>query len=121
MGIAVLGSVLSSSYHASIRDHLGALPLQLRHQAPSGFAATTRAAKHLEGAQGHALSSAARAALAGGFSAAMVVASVVLVMLAIAVLVFQHPARYLRAADPTESLTDAEARHSSDVSGHVIG
>ncbi|MFF9840792.1 MFS transporter [Streptomyces sp. NPDC013740] len=47
LGVAVLGSVLSSTYRGGIEDHLGAVPAGLRHAAGESLEATLAVAQRL--------------------------------------------------------------------------
>ncbi|MEV0592542.1 MFS transporter [Nonomuraea cavernae] len=65
LGVAVLGSVLSSSYRSEIAPALSALPPGARHAAGESIMATASVAEGL-GAQGQALMKPAFAAFIGG-------------------------------------------------------
>ncbi len=70
LGIAILSSILISSYRDDIAPTLGALPAQLQAVALDGAAAAIGAASGL-GPAGATLADAARAAFAGGLSTAL--------------------------------------------------
>ncbi|MFD8600319.1 MFS transporter [Kitasatospora sp. NPDC059646] len=61
VGIAVLGSLLSTVYRHGVQDHLGVLPESVRHAAGESIAATLGAAERL-GADGQDLIHAANSA-----------------------------------------------------------
>ena len=92
LGVAVLGSVLSSGYTA----HLGTAGRPVPHEARDGIGAAMRIADQLPGAAGAALSDAARNAFLHGMGLASLVAAAVAAGGALVALLWL-PAR---AADP---------------------
>ena len=54
LGVAVLGSLMSTVYRSAVQDHLGAVPVPARHAAGESIEATLALAQRL-GPRGHAL------------------------------------------------------------------
>ncbi|MEU8249517.1 MFS transporter [Nonomuraea sp. NPDC048916] len=91
LGVAVLGSVLSSSYRGEIAPALSVLPPGARHAAGESIMATAGAAEAL-GAQGQALMKPAFAAFIGGMHVTAVV-SAVIALLGVAVVAKWMPGK----------------------------
>jgi Na+/melibiose symporter-like transporter len=70
LGVAVLGSVVTSRYASGIASSLAGLPDQARAVADSGLSGALAVAGQIEGAQGDALADAAKAAFVDGLGAA---------------------------------------------------
>ena len=77
LGVAVLGSVVTSQYTSGIGATLAGLPEQARGLADSGLAGALRVAGNVGGAEGEALTAAAKQAFVDGLSLAAIVGSVV--------------------------------------------
>ena len=107
-GIAVLGSVLNSTYRDGMADAVAGLPAQLADAATSSIAFVRFAPVEQLGDRGAALVTAANQAFSNGVSAAVVAAGAVLIGVAIVVLVFgprgatamAEPEAEPRVADP---------------------
>jgi EmrB/QacA subfamily drug resistance transporter len=87
-GIAVLGSVLNSTYRDSIADALTGLPSQVAAAARNSIAFVQGAPIEQFGTRGQELVASANEAFASGVSASVVVASGVLIVAALVVLSF---------------------------------
>ena len=99
LGIAVLGSLLTSSYRSSLAPALAGLPSQVADGARSSVAFVTSDAVDRLGPAGRQLAAAGRQAYVDGVSAAVLTSAVVLVAAAIAV--------YLRAPKTAEEHASA--------------
>lgn len=84
LGVAILGSVVTSRYTASLGPSLVNLPGQAQNAADSGLSGALKVAGQIGGAQGGALADAARAAFVDGMVAAAVVGAVVVAVAAVA-------------------------------------
>jgi hypothetical protein len=84
LGVAVLGSVVTSQYTSSLAPALTGLPAQARSVADSGLAGALGVASRLPGPAGEALASAAKQSFVDGLSMAAIVATVVVILAAIA-------------------------------------
>ncbi len=107
LGIAVLGSVLSSIYRSDIADRLAALPVDVRDRANSSIVATLEAAEvsGRGGEQGTAafLVEQGKAAFGHAFGRTMLLAAAVIFVNAAIVWAFQDRHRGAVAPDPVES------------------
>ncbi|HEY1116873.1 MAG TPA: MFS transporter, partial [Acidimicrobiales bacterium] len=77
LGVAVLGSVVTSQYTSGVGGSLAALPDQARALADSGLAGALRVAGEIGGVQGDTIAGAAKAAFVDGLGTAALVGSVV--------------------------------------------
>ena len=77
LGVAVLGSVVTSQYSSGLARAVAALPEQARAVADSGLSGALAVAGRLEGPGGEALAATARQAFVDGLGTAAIVASVV--------------------------------------------
>ncbi|MEO6988931.1 MAG: MFS transporter [Aquihabitans sp.] len=84
LGVAVLGSVVTSRYAAGIGSAANFLPAGPRGLAESGVSGAMVVAERIPGAAGDALAAAARAAFVDGMSAAAMVGAAVVVAAAVA-------------------------------------
>lgn len=75
LGVAVLGSLLSSSYNSGVSDATGSLPAGAADAASNSLAGASAVAERIGGAAGGALSRAADAAFVSAMGDALVVAS----------------------------------------------
>lgn len=105
LGVAILGSILSSTYASTVAPALGGLPSGLVRAARDSIGASVALASQLGGVRGRAVLDAARAAFIQGMSVALVVAAGVAAFGALLVLRFL-PAK---AQQPTESAAEDEA------------
>jgi EmrB/QacA subfamily drug resistance transporter len=87
MGVAVLGSLLSTTYRNGIRGHLGALPASVRHAAGESVEATLAAAGKV-GPAGRALVQPANDAFIHAMHITATVSAAVALLGALVVLVF---------------------------------
>jgi MFS transporter, DHA2 family, multidrug resistance protein len=79
LGVAVLGSVVTSTYGAGIAGSVAGLPERVRTVAESGLSGALAVAERIGGSQGEAMAGAARQAFVDGLgSAALAGAAVVL-------------------------------------------
>ncbi|WP_426570701.1 MFS transporter [Aquihabitans sp. McL0605] len=83
LGVAVLGSIVTSAYKSNLHD-LGGLPASARHLADSGLAGALTVAAKTGGVQGAAIANSARAAFVDGIGLAAMVAGIVVIIAAIA-------------------------------------
>jgi hypothetical protein len=107
LGVAVLGSILASSYGAAIAPALGGVPPQVAAAAGDSIGAASTIAGQL-GAQGQALLQAARAAYIEGMGDAVLVGSAVAAAGAVLVLLFL-PARARHRDEPEVAAQPATA------------
>jgi MFS transporter, DHA2 family, multidrug resistance protein len=91
-GVAILGSILNSSYQAQIAPHLAALPSAARDVAVGSLAGAHAVAAHLPASIGTAVVGAANQAYAQGMAEVMLVSAGLVLATAIAIAVFL-PAR----------------------------
>jgi len=84
LGVAVLGSVVTSRYTSSLSPALVGLPAQARSVAESGLAGALGVASKLPGAAGEQLANAAKSSFVDGISSAALVATGVVILAAIA-------------------------------------
>lgn len=84
LGVAVLGSVVTSQYTSSLAPALTGLPEQARAVADSGLAGALAVAGDIGGSAGSSLAEAAKTAFVDGLSLAAIVATVVVVIAAVA-------------------------------------
>jgi EmrB/QacA subfamily drug resistance transporter len=115
LGVAVLGSVLSSGYTA----HLGTAGRPVPHEARDGIGAAMRIADQLPGAAGAALSEAARTAFLHGMGLASLVAAAVAAGGALVALLWlpaRAPAPVEPLVLPAPDATSAEATSERELS-----
>ncbi|MFE7118244.1 MFS transporter [Streptomyces sp. NPDC057654] len=108
LGVAVLGSVLSTTYRDGIQDKLGALPPQIRHAAGESIEATLGAAERM-GPAGKALVGPANDAFIHAMHVTVVGSAAVAVLGAIVVALFlpgRPPARTDQEPEPTGAAPD---------------
>ncbi|MBA3280954.1 MAG: MFS transporter [Acidimicrobiia bacterium] len=84
LGVAVLGSIVTSRFTAGLGPSIVGLPEQARTAADSGLTGALKVAARIGGAQGEALADAARAAFVDGMRAAAVVGAIVVFAAAVA-------------------------------------
>ena len=84
LGVAVLGSVVTSRYTSSLAPAISGLPDQARSIADSGLAGALGVAAKLPGAAGTQLADAAKQAFVDGISTAALVATGVVIIAAVA-------------------------------------
>ena len=106
LGVAVLGSVLASSYGSAIAPALGGVPPQVAQAAGDSIGAASTIAAQL-GAQGQPLLDAARSAYIEGMGDAVLVGSAVAALGALLVLLFL-PARARQRADGPGEIQPAQ-------------
>ena len=91
LGVAVLGSVVTSGYGAGISSAIAGLPAAARSVADSGLSGALAVADQIGGARGEALAGTARQAFVDGLgTAAFVGAAVVLTAAVVARLLLPH-------------------------------
>jgi EmrB/QacA subfamily drug resistance transporter len=115
LGVAVLGSVLSSGYTA----HLGTAGRPVPHEARDGIGAAMRIADQLPGAAGAALSDAARTAFLHGMGLASLMAAAVAAGGALVALLWlpaRAPAPVEPLVLPAPDATSAEATSERELS-----
>jgi len=100
LGVAVLGSVVTSKFTSSLSPAIADLPASLRTVADSGLAGALRVASELPGSAGTTLEAAAKQSFVDGIGLAALVACVVVVAAAIAAF-FLLPAHFgMQATKP---------------------
>ncbi len=104
LGVAVLGSLLSSVYGARILDSVRGLPAGLTNAASDSVGAAVQIASRLGGAPGRALASEAHAAFIHGMDVSLLAGAGVALLGALVALLFL-PAR-AAAPEPDESGTE---------------
>jgi hypothetical protein len=82
LGVAVLGSVVTSGYTSGLAPAIGALPEQARSVAESGLSGALAVAGRLTAAEGEQLATAAKQAFVDGLGTAAVIGSVVVFLAA---------------------------------------
>ena len=106
LGVAVLGSVVTSQFTSSLAPALRGLPDSLRSVADSGLAGALRVASELPGTAGTSLEAAAKQSFVDGLALAAIVATVVVVAAAVAAW-FLLPAHFgMQATAPAGPATD---------------
>jgi len=106
LGVAVLGSVVTSQFTSSLTPAISGLPAQARSVADSGLAGALRVAGELGGSAGADLANAAKQSFVDGLSAAAIVATVVVVIAAVAAW-FLLPSHFgMQATSPGGPATD---------------
>jgi hypothetical protein len=100
-GVAVMGSILNSSYQAQIRSELIGLPAPMRSAAETGVAVAAAAARHLPPPLGSQLLHAAQVAYSQGMSDVLLVTGGITVAGAVLMALFL-PARAARPAPEGE-------------------
>jgi hypothetical protein len=105
LGIAVLGSLLASSYTGSMRDALSSaavpLPPDLANAAAEQLGGALTVAQQIGGAAGQTLADTARVAFVDGIGVSLLVGAAVLVIASIGVFMYL-PARAAGPAQPAE-------------------
>ncbi len=84
LGVAVLGSVVTSQYTGSLGPALTGLSAQAQAMADSGLAGALRVASELPGSAGESLAAAAKQSFVDGLSMAAFVATIVVIAAAVA-------------------------------------
>ncbi len=84
LGVAVLGSLVTSRYTSSLGPALAGLPEQARSIADSGLTGALGVGREIGGAQGAALTSAAQQAFVDGLGVAAIVGSLIVFSAAVA-------------------------------------
>lgn len=84
LGVAVLGSVVTSQFTSSLAPAIANLPAQARSVAESGLAGALRVASELPGSAGAQLEAAAKQSFVDGLSLAAIVATIVVITAAVA-------------------------------------
>jgi hypothetical protein len=106
LGIAILGSVLSSAYRGGIEESTAALPPEAAEVASDSVGAALAVAAQIGGPAGEVLAAAARTAFIDAMGTATVIAAAVAFLGAVLALVFL-PARELQ----TQAEIDAAFAH----------
>jgi hypothetical protein len=84
LGVAVLGSVVTSQYTASLASSITGLPAQARQYADTGLTGALQVAQQIGGEAGARLTAAAQQALVDGLSAAGILGAVVVAAASVA-------------------------------------
>lgn len=87
-GVALLGSILTTGYQASLSAHLGGLPSAIRNAAEGSLAGAAAVAAHLPASLGGALRHAADQAYAAGMDQVMLVSAAIMLGGAIAIAIW---------------------------------
>ncbi|HWJ63028.1 MAG TPA: MFS transporter [Acidimicrobiales bacterium] len=106
LGVAVLGSVVTSQYTSTLAPAITGLPAQAKAMADSGLAGALRVAGELGGSAGADLANAAKSSFVDGLSAAAIVATIVVISAAVAAW-FLLPSHFgMQATSPGGTATD---------------
>jgi DHA2 family multidrug resistance protein-like MFS transporter len=113
-GVAVLGSLLTTRFDASLAPAIEGLPAPSRAAAETGLAGALEVARGLPGEAGAALADAARVAFVDGFAQAGVVAALLAVTVAAGAYLLlpgarRQPARVVDVDAPDEGADDVAA------------
>jgi len=113
-GVAVLGSLLTTRFDASLAPAIEGLPAPSRAAAETGLAGALEVARGLPGEAGAALADAARVAFVDGFAQAGVVAALLAVTVAAGAYLLlpgarRQPARVVDVDAPDEAADDVAA------------
>ena len=84
LGVAVLGSLVTSAYTSSLAPAIGGLPAEAASVADSGLSGALAVADRMGGPAGEALAEAAKSAFVDGIGLAALVAALVIVAAAVA-------------------------------------
>jgi EmrB/QacA subfamily drug resistance transporter len=118
LGVAVLGSLVTSRFTSNLGAAVAGLPDQARERAESGLAGALGIAERLGGAQGEAIADAARQAFVSGIGLAASVAAVVVLVAAVASAKLLPSSHLAPASGLPTSGTRADADRSA--AGEVI-
>ncbi|HWJ97575.1 MAG TPA: hypothetical protein VNQ33_05405, partial [Acidimicrobiales bacterium] len=106
LGVAVLGSVVTSQYTSSLGPAITSLPAQAKAMADSGLAGALQVASKLPGSAGASLADAAKQSFVDGLAAAAIVATIVVISAAVAAW-FLLPSHFgMQATSPGGPATD---------------
>ena len=113
LGVAVLGSVVTTRYTSEMAPAVSALPAQAREYVEMGLAGALKVAENLPGQAGAALASTAKEAFVSGMSAAAIVGGVAVLLAAIA-------ARQILPNNYASAPAPADESASAPTAGEVI-
>jgi predicted MFS family arabinose efflux permease len=106
LGVAVLGSVVTSQYTSTLSPTIATLPTQAKELANSGLAGALQVANEIGGSAGGRLADAAKQAFVDGQSAAAIVATIVVISAAVAAW-FLLPSHFgMQATSPGGPVSD---------------
>jgi MFS transporter, DHA2 family, multidrug resistance protein len=103
-GVAIMGSILNSSYQAALSSHLVGLPAQVQIAAQRSVAVAAAAAHHLPSPVGPRLLQAAQDAYSHGMGDVLVVTAL-LTLVGAAIIALLMPARATRKSDEVEAVS----------------
>ncbi|MGK2928695.1 MAG: MFS transporter [Acidimicrobiales bacterium] len=113
LGVAVLGSVVTSGYASGISSAVTALPAEARTLADTGLSGALQVSGQIGGVQGEALADAARQAFVDGLGTAAFVGAAVVFTAAIA-------ARFLLPHDRDQLVARTPSRAGRSAAGEVV-
>jgi MFS family permease len=113
LGVAVLGSVMSSQYTSDLAGRLGGVPIEVGRAAESSVGAAVQISAELPAAVGDALSTAAKSAFIDAMGVALVVAAGVALVAAAAVRRYFPATSELPARDETVEPAEPASATSS--------
>jgi len=119
LGVAVLGSLVTSQYTSNLRPAVVGLPGQARDAALSGLAGALGVAKEIGGPAGEAIASAARSAFVDGIGLAAATGAVV-VLVAAGIAWFLLPSSHVLPAPGAPGAVDPTDPHLANAAGDVV-
>lgn len=120
LGVAVLGSLVTSQYTSSLRPAVASLPIEAQDVALSGLAGALRLGNELGGSAGEAIADAARLAFVDGIGLAATAGAIV-VLAAAAIAWFLLPSSHVLPTEQPggEPVDPSDPRHAP-AAGDVI-
>lgn len=115
LGVAILGSLVTSRYTSSLGPSLSGLPEQARGIADSGLSGALRVAERIGGPQGAALAESAKSAFVDGLSLAAITGSVAVFLAAGAAYFLLPHGSDLPGSVPVHGHDDLPAHTSADL------
>ena len=119
LGVAVLGSLVTSQYGTSLAPAIGGLPAQARAIADSGLAGALKVAEQIGGSAGGSIADAARGAFVDGIALAAVVGAAVVLLAAVAAW-FLLPSSHIVASHGGAGPIDPTDPHHANAAGDVV-
>ncbi len=119
LGVAVLGSLVTSQYGTSLAPAIGGLPAQARAIADSGLAGALKVAEQIGGSAGGSIADAARGAFVDGIALAAVVGAAVVLLAAVAAW-FLLPSSHIVASHGGAGTIDPTDPHHANAAGDVV-
>ncbi|MCB1039902.1 MAG: MFS transporter, partial [Acidimicrobiales bacterium] len=119
LGVAVLGSLVTSQYGTSLAPAIGGLPAQARAIADSGLAGALKVAEQIGGSAGGSIADAARGAFVDGIALAAVVGAAVVLLAAVAAW-FLLPSSHIVPSHGGAGPIDPTDPHHANAAGDVV-